>query len=104
MKNKGSAVAVIGIGAVCIYLGYTGYLSAVWEAIKTGKGPSSTVTLSNTVDNPGPPANDGNESVAGEAMGRGYGYGGAASPGYVTSGQYYISPTGALMVSDAGTY
>lgn len=91
MGSKAGSIGLILGGVALVYLAATGYAGGVWEALK---GPKSGVPAT---------AGTGQAGGASRALGRGMG-GQVSNIPYVDRGVFYPSPSGGMMVSDAGIW
>lgn len=99
--NKSLGIILIGFGIIGIYLGASGNLNNFWNCGIRGEcgngdaqSPGQTIAQSG-VQIPG---------AAGHARGASGSNLQQGAGSMASVGQYYVSPTGALFVSDAGTY
>ena len=91
MSSKAGSIVLILGGVTLVYLAATGYAGGVWEALK---GPKGDV-----------PANSGTGQAGGASRALGRGMGGQVSNvPYIDRGVFYPSPSGGMMVSDAGIW
>lgn len=100
MSSKAGSIGLILGGVALVYLAATGYAGGVWDALK---GPKSGVAANAGTDPVPMKAGYAQAVGASRALGRGMG-GQVSNMPYVDRGVFYPSPSGGMMVSDAGIW